>query len=97
MVNVIQVSSKSEENNGTDEVESKVKVFLRMRPMNKLELSRRSKHCVQISSFNNRSKGRVHIDSPLEGEYAFNFDRVSSRYIQNIFCLKYNPHVEYDS
>lgn len=55
-----------------------IEVYLRLRPMNKLELSRRSRHCVEISSSEYREKGRVTIDSPLEGTFSFDFERVST-------------------
>ena len=54
-----------------------IEVYFRLRPMNKLELSRRSRHCVKILSSESREKARVTIDSPLDGTFNFDFDRVS--------------------
>mmetsp|Transcript_23855 Transcript_23855/g.36305 ORF Transcript_23855/g.36305 Transcript_23855/m.36305 type:complete len:557 (-) Transcript_23855:1548-3218(-) len=53
-----------------------IEVYFRLRPMNKLELSRRSRHCVKILSSESREKARVTIDSPLDGTFNFDFDRV---------------------
>ncbi len=84
-----------------------IKVYVRFRPMNKLEISRRSKSCVEFHSGNsdinssatqsksgdNESENKdeeresscapigneftsVTVDSPLEGEFQFDFDKV---------------------
>jgi hypothetical protein len=58
-----------------------VKVYCRLRPMNKLEMSRRSKNCVYLPEDDPRC---ITVDSPLEGEYDFFFDRVST------FCDSWN-------
>ena len=49
-----------------------IKVCLRLRPINKLEESRRSRHCVQVHP----EQTSLTVDSPLEGEYDFSFDKV---------------------
>ena len=68
--------SSDEENSddGTAEVfREDMRVFLRLRPMNKLEQSRRSKNCVEL----HEDTTVLTVDSPLEGEYDFVFDHVS--------------------
>eukprot|EP00550_Attheya_septentrionalis_P005913 CAMPEP_0198290056 /NCGR_PEP_ID=MMETSP1449-20131203/8041_1 /TAXON_ID=420275 /ORGANISM="Attheya septentrionalis, Strain CCMP2084" /LENGTH=1226 /DNA_ID=CAMNT_0043988485 /DNA_START=89 /DNA_END=3769 /DNA_ORIENTATION=- len=52
--------------------DTRICVCLRLRPMNKLEASRRSKNCVEV----HRSGTGLTIDSPLDGEFNFSFDRV---------------------
>jgi hypothetical protein len=54
------------------EVNENMRVFLRLRPMNKLETSRRSKNCVELDN----DSRCIRVDSPLEGEYDFFFDHV---------------------
>lgn len=50
-----------------------MRVFLRLRPMNKLEQSRRSKNCIDLQ----KDPTIVTIDSPLEGEILdYRFDHV---------------------
>jgi hypothetical protein len=51
---------------------SKVKVFLRLRPMNKLETSRRSKDCVELHD----DPKIITVDAPLQGLYDFSCDMV---------------------
>ena len=53
----------------------KVNVFLRLRPMNKLELSRRSKNCIIVHPYNFHKK-KITVDSHLDGEHKFSFDEV---------------------
>ena len=61
---------------------SEVQVYLRFRPMNKLEISRRSRCCVKVHSPNEdeaqdeNDLASVTVDSPLEGEFDFSFDKV---------------------
>ena len=50
-----------------------MRVFLRLRPINKLEQSRRSKNCIEL----HEDPTLVTVDSPLEGEYDYTFDHVS--------------------
>ena len=45
--------------------------YLRLRPINKLEKSKRSKHCINISA-----NKKVKVDSKLNGTYEFSFDQV---------------------
>ena len=55
-----------------EEFREDMRVFLRLRPMNKLETSRRSKNCIDLSE----DPSIVTVDSPLEGEFDFTFDHV---------------------
>ena len=54
----------------------KISVFLNIRPMNKLELSRRSKHCITVHPSNDNRKKEITLDSHLDGEHEFSFDEV---------------------
>ena len=49
-----------------------VKVYLRLRPMDKLETSKRSKDCIELHT----NPQIVTVDSPLQGVYDFTFDMV---------------------
>jgi len=49
-----------------------VRVCLRLRPMSKLETSRRSRCCVEVHD----GSTSFTVDSPLDGEYDFNYDQV---------------------
>jgi hypothetical protein len=51
-----------------------VKVYLRFRPMDKLETSKRSKDCIHLHD----NPKIVTVDSPLQGVYDFSFDAVRS-------------------
>lgn len=51
---------------------SKVKVFLRLRPMNKLETARRSKDCVELHD----DPKIITVDAPLQGLHDFSCDMV---------------------
>jgi len=66
----------NESTNPTGDEESfmpNIKVCLRVRPMNKLETSRRSRNCIEYQSDNQS----ITIDSPAEGEnYDFKFNKV---------------------
>jgi hypothetical protein len=53
--------------------EGPIKVFLRLRPMTKLETSRRSRSCIEI----HKGHRDFTLDSPQDGEYDFQFDYVS--------------------
>ena len=64
----------SSDDGSEHEVNENMSVFVRLRPMNKLETSRRSKNCVELHD-NPRC---LTVDSPLEGEYDFYFDHVSN-------------------
>ena len=72
----IAAGHKAQEDDHSVE-KANIEVYFRLRPMNKLELSRRSRHCVEISSSDSRENDRVTIDSPLDGTFDFDFDRVS--------------------
>jgi hypothetical protein len=69
--------SEDDESDETEEEEEEefredMRVFLRLRPMNKLETSRRSKNCIDLSE----DPSIITVDSPLEGEFDFTFDHV---------------------
>ena len=62
----------------------RIRVCLRLRPVNKLEESRRSKNCLTTGNNSGDYYGgdagggeKVLVDSPLEGEFDFEFDKVS--------------------
>ena len=55
------------------ERESSIQVYLRLRPMSKLETSRRSRSCIELEEDNKQ----FFVDSPLDGEYDFCYDKVS--------------------
>lgn len=61
--------------------DKRIHVYLRLRPMNKLEASRRSRDCIEVHNDNQT----LTVDSPLEGEYEFSFDRVSFKNYSSIF------------
>ena len=60
----------------TEEFREDMRVFLRLRPINKLEQSRRSKNCIDLHD----DPTLITIDSPLEGEYDYTFHHVSNTY-----------------
>jgi hypothetical protein len=66
--------SESEYSSEEEEFRDDMRVFLRLRPINKLEQSRRSKNCIEL----HEDPTLITVDSPLEGEYDFTFDHVSS-------------------
>jgi hypothetical protein len=53
-----------------------INVYLRFRPMNKLEASKRSKDCIELHD----NPEIVTVDSPLQGLYDFTFDMVRYTY-----------------
>ena len=61
-----------------EEQEYPMRVYLRVRPLNKYEVSRRSKNCIQVHPDDMNGTTRMTIDSPYEGQYDFSFDQVSS-------------------
>ena len=65
--------SESEYSSEEEEFRDDMRVFLRLRPINKLEQSRRSKNCIEL----HEDPTLITVDSPLEGEYDFTFDHVS--------------------
>lgn len=88
-------SVRSEDNDeGNTNDDADVKVYVRFRPMNKLEISRRSQTCVEFPTNNNNEEFGVEekdsndgdvgltsliVDSPLEGEFQFQFDKVNEK------------------
>lgn len=54
--------------------EEQVKVFLRLRPMDKLETSKRSKDCIEL----HEDPQLITVESPLLGTFDFTFDQVRS-------------------
>lgn len=71
--------------NIVDETSQNIRVCLRFRPMNMLEINRRSRNCVEVHPPGIYGHTELTVDSPLEGEYDFNFDQVSVRPVN--FCL----------
>ena len=66
-----------EENDPWDEPDedigpAPIAVYLRLRPMTKLELNRRSRSCIEV----HEGDREFTVDSPLDGEYDFSFDHV---------------------
>jgi hypothetical protein len=60
-----------------DDGDSKqLRVFFRLRPMNKMEASRRSKHCIEV----HKDHASLRVHSSLEGEHDFSLDQVSPRH-----------------
>jgi len=62
--------------NNVDETIQNIRVCLRFRPMNMLEKNRRSRNCVEVHPPGIYGSTELTVDSPLEGEYDFNFDQV---------------------
>ncbi len=61
------------DNNEAEDVDdSRVRVYLRLRPMNKLEESKRSKDCIEMHD----NPKTLTVDSPLQGTFDFTFDMV---------------------
>ena len=57
-----------------DSTFNRIPSYLRLRPINKLERSKRSRHCIQIQ----RENKKVRVDSNLNGTCEFSFDGVSN-------------------
>jgi hypothetical protein len=55
-----------------DDDSRRVHVYLRLRPINKLEESKRSKDCIELHD----NPKIVTVDSPLQGSFDFTFDMV---------------------
>lgn len=53
--------------------EEPIRVGLRLRPLNKLEASRRSRCCIEVQE----GSSDFTVDSPLDGEYDFHYDKVT--------------------
>lgn len=60
-----------EGNDGADGYFENIKVCLRLRPMNKLEESRRSRNCVEV-----HENKTITVNSPLDGEFDCSFNWV---------------------
>jgi len=69
------VEKKAKAATALKEGEEKVKVYLRLRPMDKLETSKRSKDCIEL----HENPKLITVDSPLLGTFDFTFDQVSSK------------------
>ena len=52
--------------------EEPIKVFLRLRPKNKLETMKRSKDCIELHD----NPNMITVDSPLLGDFQFSFNQV---------------------
>ena len=65
--------SKAAKQGSPKEAEDHVKVYLRLRPMDKLETSKRSKDCIDL----HENPKLITVDSPLLGTFDFTFDLVS--------------------
>lgn len=66
-----QVTMTQDKDSGNGEA---VKVYLRFRPMSRLETSKRAKDCIHLHD----NPTIVTVNSPLEGVYDFSFDMVRS-------------------
>jgi hypothetical protein len=88
-----QITSTEEQSNftalttGTVEFstlkEELIRVGLRLRPLNKLETSRRSRCCIDIQE----GSTDFTVDSPLDGEYDFHYDKVIIAIVFGCQCL----------
>jgi uncharacterized Zn-finger protein len=61
------------------------RVFLRLRPMNKLEEARRSKDCVELDD----DPRKVLIDAPIQGMHEFKCDMVSVFFLSTLLRFIY--------
>ena len=59
------------QNNG-NMIESPIRVYARLRSINKLEASRRSRNCVDVHT----DDTVITVDSPVDGEFDYEFDKV---------------------
>lgn len=77
---------------GRSDGEEEVKVFLRLRPMDKLETSKRSKDCIELHD----NPKIITVDSPLLGDFDFTFDqvRVSLFLCRNAACVSMPSRVD---
>lgn len=64
------------------EADERVKVYLRLRPMDKLETSKRSKDCIEL----HENPKLITVDSPLLGTFDFTFDQVRLSTAQCYWC-----------
>jgi hypothetical protein len=73
--------------------EERVKVYLRLRPMDKLETSKRSKDCIELHD----NPKIITVDSPLLGSFDFTFDQVRTfltSHVNFLYTLVYQVVVE---
>jgi hypothetical protein len=63
--------------------EQPIRVGLRLRPLNKLEASRRSRCCIDIQE----GSTDFTVDSPLDGEYDFHYDKVIIAVVFGCQCM----------
>lgn len=61
----------------------RVKVYLRLRPMDKLETSKRSKDCIELHD----NPKLITVDSPLLGTFEYTFDQVGEIDEEHVGCL----------
>ncbi len=96
----------SNERDSEDDVHkdgTKINVFLRLRPINNLEKSKRSTNCIEIHEApgSDEAKREITVDSPLEGESAFEFNQVCFYYYERnyikSFVLRLYAHNSLDS
>lgn len=59
------------------EISNQINVCVCLTPMNKLELSRRSKKCIRLHHrLSSNGKQKMTVDSPLDGDHPFSFDQI---------------------
>lgn len=63
---------KKTASSSSKELGEHVKVYLRLRPMDKFETAKRSKDCTQL----HENPKLVTVDSPLQGNFDYTFDQV---------------------
>lgn len=57
-----------------------IKVYVRLRPINKQEKAKRSKDCIE---FHDNCPGKITVESPLNGSFDFQFDGVFDEFASN--------------
>jgi DNA repair exonuclease SbcCD ATPase subunit len=58
-------------------IRNPINVCVCLTPMNKLELSRRSKKCIRLHQrLTDNGKRKITVDSPLDGDHQYSFDQV---------------------
>jgi Kinesin-like protein len=59
------------------DISNQINVCVCLTPMNKLELSRRSKKCIRLHHrLSSNGKQKITVDSPLDGDHPFSFDQI---------------------
>ncbi len=56
----------------SEDDDCRIKVFLQLRPMNQLEISKRSKDCIEL----HEDPTKITVDAPLQGPFDFSFQHV---------------------